>query len=106
MMKSEDEAYDLFKMLSDNSINHASLSSYERSMGPFKQVGLYEIKSTVEPEFKVDLNLITQKLDKMDFMAQKMDQLLALNKQEPTYQNPSSSFLGLPCSSQEYVSCV
>ena len=33
MSKSEDEAYDLFKMLSENAINHTSLSSYERSIG-------------------------------------------------------------------------
>ena len=32
MSKSEDEAYTLFKILSKNSINHASLSSYERSI--------------------------------------------------------------------------
>ena len=43
MIKSEDEAYDLFKMLSENSINHASLSSYERTMGPFKRARLYEV---------------------------------------------------------------
>ena len=30
MSKSEDEVYDLFEILSKNSINHASLSSYER----------------------------------------------------------------------------
>ena len=36
MSKSEDEAYDLFEMLSENSINHASLSSYERSIGASK----------------------------------------------------------------------
>ena len=36
MSKSEDEAYDLFEMLSENSINHASLSSYERSIGTSK----------------------------------------------------------------------
>ena len=32
MSKSEDKAYDLFEILSENSINHASLSSYERSI--------------------------------------------------------------------------
>ena len=32
MSKGEDEAYDLFEMLSENLINHASLSSYERSI--------------------------------------------------------------------------
>ena len=43
MSMSEDEAYDLFETLSENSINHASLSSYERAIGP--KVGLYEIKN-------------------------------------------------------------
>ena len=32
MSKSEDGAYTLFKTLSENSINYASLSSYERSI--------------------------------------------------------------------------
>ena len=45
MSKSEDEAYDLFKMLSKNSINYASLSSYERSIGTSKRAGVYEVRN-------------------------------------------------------------
>ena len=41
MRKSEDEVYDLFEMLSENSINHASLSSYERTIGPSKWTKMY-----------------------------------------------------------------
>ena len=36
MSKSENEAYDLFEMLSENSISHTLLSSYERIVGPSK----------------------------------------------------------------------
>ena len=45
MSKSEDEAYDLLEMLSENSISHTSLSSYERMVGPPKWVELYEVKN-------------------------------------------------------------
>ena len=44
MSKSEDEAYVLFETLSENSINHASLCSYERSIPHQKRVGVYKIK--------------------------------------------------------------
>ena len=97
MSKSEDEAYDLFEMLSENSINHASLSSYERNIGPSRRTGMYR----VEPETRMDVNFLYQKLDKMDLMAQKLekvdmlahklDQLMAQNKQEsaiPALSNP------------------
>ena len=90
MMKSEDEAYDLFEMFSKNSINHVSLSSYERTMGPSKRAGLYEVKNLGETDFKMDLNSITQKLEKVDLLAQKVDQILSLSQQTPTNQ-PSSS---------------
>ena len=75
MSKSEDETYDLFEMLSENSINHASLSSYERTMGTTKRAGVYEIRNRVESEPMMDFNAITHT---MDLMAQKLDQILAL----------------------------
>ena len=71
MNKSEDETYDLFEMLSENSINHASLSLYERIIGPSRQIGMYR----VEPEARMDVNFIHQKLDKVDIMAQKLEQV-------------------------------
>ena len=90
MSKSEDEAYNLFEMLSENSINHASLFSYERIIGPSRQTGMYRI----ELKARADVNFIYQKSDKVDIMAQKveqvdmlahkLDQLLVQNKQEPT----------------------
>ena len=40
MSKSEDEAYTLFEILSENSINHASLSSYERLISQQKRAGI------------------------------------------------------------------
>ena len=54
MSRSEDEAYDLFEMLSENSINHASLSSYERTIGPSRQTEMYR----VEPKTRMDVNFI------------------------------------------------
>ena len=75
MSRSEDEAYELFEMLSENSINHASLSSYERTMGTTKRAGMYEIRNRIESEPKMDLNAITHT---MDLMAQKLDQILNL----------------------------
>ena len=70
MSKSEDEAYDLFKMLSENSINHASLSSYERSIGTLKRTRVYEVRNQAESEPRMDINAITHT---MDLMAQKLD---------------------------------
>ena len=67
MSKSEDEAYTLFKILNENSINHASLSSYERSISHKKWTEIFEIKQTnSSPE--ANLNLIAQKLEKIDFL--------------------------------------
>ena len=90
MSKSENETYDLFEMLSENFISHASLSSYECMIGPSKKGGLYEVKNQGEFENKMDLNAITQKLNKIDLLAQKMekadlvaqklDQLLSMNR--------------------------
>ena len=80
MSKSEDEAYDLFEMLSENSINHASLSTYERSIEISKRARVYEVRNRAESELRMDINVITHT---MDLMAQKLDQILALKAQEP-----------------------
>ena len=88
MSKSEDEAYVLFETLSENSINHASLTSYERSIPHQKRARIYEVS---HPNFNVYLNLISQRLDKIDLLVQKLDQVLALNQQPPTqYPLPSN----------------
>ena len=58
MSKSEEEAYDLFEMLSENSINHASLFSYERSVGPSRKVAMYEVKDRGECEPILDVNAL------------------------------------------------
>ena len=65
MSKSEDEAYDLFEMLSENSINHVSLSSYERTMGTTKWARVYEIRNQVESKPRMDFNAITHTMDLM-----------------------------------------
>ena len=59
MSKSEDDAYDLFEMLSENSISHASLSSYKRMIGPAKRTRLYEVKNQEESENRMDINVFT-----------------------------------------------
>ena len=57
MSKSEDKAYALFEILSKSSINHASLSSYGRSIPHQKWVEIFEIKHS-DSSSKTDLNLI------------------------------------------------
>ena len=57
MSKSEDGVYDLFEMLSENSINHTSLSSYEKTIGPSRQTEMYQ----VELEARMDVNFIHKK---------------------------------------------
>ena len=65
MSKSEDEAYELFEMLSENSINHASLSSYERSIGASKWARVYEVRHRVESKPRMDINAITHTMELM-----------------------------------------
>ena len=89
MSKSEDEAYYLFEMLNENSINHASLPSCERSIGASKRAGVYEVRNQAESEPRMDINAITHT---MDLMAQKLDQILALKVQEPMVQPKTSPF--------------
>ena len=91
MSKSKDEAYTLFETLSENSINHASLSSYERSIPYQKQTKIFEIKQT-DSSPKTDLNLIAQKLDKVDLLIQKLDQSLTLGQQSPVQYTPPSNY--------------
>ena len=68
MSKSEDKAYTLFEILSENMINHASLSSDEWSIFHQKQAEIFEIKQ-IDSSSKADLNLIAQKLDKVNLLA-------------------------------------
>ena len=82
LSKSEDEAYTLFKILSENLINHMSLFSYERSIPHQKQTEIFEIKYS-NSSSKADLNLTAQKLDKIDLLAQKFNQILVLDQQSP-----------------------
>ena len=63
MSKSEDEAYVLFETLSENLINHTSLTLYEKSIPHQKRAGIYEIRHS---NSNVDLNLISQRLDNVD----------------------------------------
>ena len=56
---------------------------------------MYEIKNRVEPESRLDINAITQKLDKVDLLTQKLDQLLSLNGQNSLAQPTSILSIGL-----------
>ena len=87
MSKSENEAYTLFETLSENSINYTSLSSYERSIPHQKWTEIFEIKQT-DSSFKTDLNLIAQKLDKVNFLIQKLDQYLIIGQQSLVQYTP------------------
>ena len=73
--KSEDEAYDLFEMLSENSISHTSLSSYERMIGQPKRAKLYEVKNQGESEIRMDVDVLAQRLNKMDMLTQKIEKV-------------------------------
>ncbi|MQL98863.1 hypothetical protein Taro_031576 [Colocasia esculenta] len=81
MTKSEDEAYDLFKTLSENSINHASLHSYERALGPSKKAGLYELRGREESDSRVEdlIARLDQRLEQK--LEQNFDQLLSFTGQ-------------------------
>ena len=83
MSKSEDGAYALFETLSENSINHVLLSFYERSIPHQKWIRIFEIKYS-DSSSKTDLNLIAQKLNKVDLLAQKLDQVVVLDQQFPS----------------------
>ena len=92
MNKSENEVYDLFESLSENSINYASLSSYEESIPHQKWIEIFEIKYS-DSSSKADLNLI----NKVDLFAQKLDQFLALGQQSPTQCTPPLNYQKICC---------
>lgn len=54
MLKSEDEAWQLFETLSENSLHHMSATSRETPMLTQKRGGIYEMKSVMELNNKVD----------------------------------------------------
>ncbi|MQL74506.1 hypothetical protein Taro_006868 [Colocasia esculenta] len=81
MTKSEDETYNLFETLSENSINHASLYSYERSLRPVKKAGMYEVRGRGESDSRVEdlIARLNQRLEQK--LEQKFDQLLSFTGQ-------------------------
>ncbi|MQL75221.1 hypothetical protein Taro_007589 [Colocasia esculenta] len=84
MTKSEDEAYNLFETLSENSTNHASLHSYERALGPVKKAELYELRGRGESDSRVEdlLERLDQRLEQK--LEQKFDQLMRESGQLPS----------------------
>ena len=51
----------------------------------------YEIKYS-DSSSEADLNLIAQRLDKVDLLAQKFDQFLALGQQSPAQYTPPPNY--------------
>ena len=91
MSKSEDEAYILFETLSENTINHASLSFYERLILHQKRTKIFEIKQ-IDSSSKADLNLIAKKIDKVNLLVYKLYQFLTLGQQSPTQYTPPLNY--------------
>ena len=61
MLKSEDEAWQLFEILSENSLHHMSATSREQPMLQQKRSGIYQIGNVMDIHSKVDE--LSQKLD-------------------------------------------
>ncbi|GAV66736.1 hypothetical protein CFOL_v3_10246 [Cephalotus follicularis] len=63
MHKSEDEAWQLFESLSENSLHHLSSRIESSAMGTQKKGGIYEVSQFETIKAKVDI--LSQKLDKV-----------------------------------------
>ena len=63
MLKSEDEAWQLFEILSENSLHHMSTSIRDKPMLNPKRGGIYEVGNTIDIHHKVDE--LSQKLDRL-----------------------------------------
>ncbi|GAV73224.1 gag-asp_proteas domain-containing protein, partial [Cephalotus follicularis] len=63
MYKSEDEAWQLFEALSENSLQHLSSRIESSAMGTQKKGGIYEVSQIETTNAKVDI--LSQKLDKV-----------------------------------------
>ncbi|GAV89312.1 hypothetical protein CFOL_v3_32730 [Cephalotus follicularis] len=63
MHKNEDEAWQLFESLSENSLHHLSSRVESSTMGTQKKGGIYEVSQFETMKAKVDI--LSQKLDKV-----------------------------------------
>ena len=63
MLKSEDEAWQLFEILSENSLHHMSASIRNKPMLNPKRGGIYEVENAIDIHHKVDE--LSQKLDRL-----------------------------------------
>ena len=61
MLKSEDEAWQFFEILSENSLHHMSAISREQPMSQQKRDGIYQIENVMDIHSKADK--LSQKLD-------------------------------------------
>ena len=78
MLKSEDEAWQLFETLSENSLHHMSASCNDRLITQ-KRSGIYEIGSYMDIHSKMDE--LSQKMDhRVDELSQQMDRILNLGQ--------------------------
>ena len=63
MLKSEDEAWQLFEILGENFLHHMSATSREQSMLQQKRSRIYQIENVMDIHSKVDK--LSQKLDRL-----------------------------------------
>ena len=63
ILKSEDEAWQLFETLSENSLHHMSATSREQPMSQQKRDGIYQIENVMDIHSKIDE--LSQKLDRL-----------------------------------------
>ena len=91
MLKSEDEAWQLFEILSENSLHHMSASIRDKPMLNPKRGGIYVVGNTID---------IHQKIDEL---SQKLDRLLNTG-QSPIPPNPIQEVCALCASPNHFVS--
>ena len=91
MLKSEEEAWQLFKILSKNLLRHMSAFIRDKPMLNSKRGGIYEVGNAID---------IHQKIDEL---SQKLDRLLNTG-QSPIPPNPIQEVCALCASSNHFVS--
>ena len=91
MLKSEDEAWQLFETLSENFLHHMSATSREQPMLQQKRSEIYQIGNVMDIHSKVDE------------LSQKLDRLLNTG-QSPIPPNPIQEVCALCASPNHFVS--
>jgi hypothetical protein len=98
--KDADSAHDLFEEMSENSINHASMDTFNRSQQPRSNV------NEVHDSHSFDMELICNKLDKVDLVAKRMEEWMAgnsMNNSQSTQSQNSGFHSSRALSGREFV---